>query len=836
VQLDRVTPPAGVRTLAPSKDHPAHPGKDQSEPAPLEFSNGLGGFDNDGREYVIRTAADAFTPAPWINVVSNPQFGFQVSAEGAGFTWSLNSRENQLTAWSNDPVCDPTGDAFYIRDADSGVLWCPTAAPIAESGTVYVARHAQGFSRFQSEAHDISLDLLMFVPLHDPLKISRLVIRNTGHHARRLSVTSYIEWVLGTSRTATAPFIVTEMDRATGAVFAHNTWTTVYSTRIAFADLGGRQTQWTTDRTEFLGRHGSLAAPAALIHDVPLAHREGAGLDPCSALQTTVEIAPGAQIELICLLGQADSRHEAQALIARYRSADLTAVLNEVVQHWDSVLGTIQIRTPDRAFDVALNRWMLYQTLACRVWARSGFYQASGAYGFRDQLQDTMALIAAAPQLTREQLLRAAGRQFVEGDVQHWWLPPTGQGVRTRISDDRAWLAYITAHYIDATGDAAVLDESVPFLEGQKLRPEEHDAYFLPSLANTTGSLFEHCARALDQSLTVGVHGLPLMGTGDWNDGMNRVGEKGKGESVWLGWLLYATLTRFAALAKTRGEPARAQSWSQHAAALLQSMETDGWDGQWYRRAYFDDGTPLGSASNDECQIDAIAQSWRLMAGIAPDERATRAMTAVQERLLKPDDALVLLFEPPFNDTALDPGYIKGYPPGIRENGGQYTHAATWTVIAFAILGDGKRAFDAFAMLNPINHATTAGQVQRYRVEPYVVAGDVYSMPPHVGRGGWTWYTGSAGWMYQAGIHWILGLRFEGTHLRIDPCIPAEWPGFEAALQWKSSRYEIHVENAGHVSRGVERLELDGAGLPASPPLVPLSDDGNTHHVRAVLG
>jgi len=630
---------------------------------------------------------------------------------------------------------------------------------------------------------------------------------------------------------------VTEIEPETGALLARNPWNTAFGSRVAFADLAGRQTNWTGDRREFLGRNGTLDNPAALATEAPpLSKRVGAGLDPCGVLQAPLGLDPDERVDIIFLLGEAATAAEAQSLIASYRGGDLDAVFREVVQHWDDVLGTVQVTTPDRSMDIMLNRWLLYQTLACRLWARSAFYQASGAYGFRDQLQDGMALTLSRPAMTREHLLRAAARQFVEGDVQHWWLPPFGQGVRTRISDDRIWLAYAVAHYIETTADLAVLDEPVPFLEGQALLPGEHDSYFQPIIADETGSLFEHCARALDQSLGIGEHGLPLIGTGDWNDGLNRVGELGKGESVWLGWFLHATLSAFAPLAETRQERARAAAWRSHAAALQTSLEREGWDGDWYRRGFFDDGTLLGSSASDECRIDSVAQSWSVISGAADPARATRAMAAVEDQLIRREARLALLFTPPFDRTPLDPGYIKGYPPGIRENGGQYTHAAAWSVIAFATLGDGDKAADLFSLINPINQSSTRASVHRYRAEPYVVAADIYSEPPHVGRGGWTWYTGSAGWIYRAGIESVLGLRLQGAFLLLDPCIPKHWPRFEIVFQYASARYEIVVENPHGVSRGITQAELDGQPLAQGPIRVPLDDDGTSHRVLAVLG
>jgi cyclic beta-1,2-glucan synthetase len=541
-------------------------------------------------------------------------------------------------------------------------------------------------------------------------------------------------------------------------------------------------------------------------------------------------------VEIVFFLGEAATAGDAQSLIARYRAADLDTVLREVVRYWDDVLDAVQVKTPDRSMDIMLNRWLIYQTLACRMWARAAFYQASGAYGFRDQLQDGMALAVSRPALTREHLLRAAGRQFVEGDVQHWWLPPSGQGVRTRVSDDRIWLAHAAAHYVGTSGDSAVLDELVPFLEGQQLQSGEHDAYFQPMVAEQKATLFEHCARGLDQSLAVGEHGLPLIGTGDWNDGMNRVGEQGKGESVWLGWFLHATLAAFAPLAETRDERARAAHWRAHAATLQNALEQNGWDGEWYRRGYFDDGTPLGSSTSAECRIDSIAQSWSVISGAADPARALRGMAAVDEQLINHDDRLALLFTPPFDRTPLDPGYIKGYPPGIRENGGQYNHAATWSVLAFAALGRGDRAAEVFSLLNPISRASTRADVQRYKVEPYAVAADVYSVAPHAGRGGWTWYTGTAGCLYRAGIEAILGLRLQGAFLLLDPCVPKAWPRFEITFKYRSARYEIAVENPQGVSRGVTYAALDGKPLPDGPARVPLVDDGEAHKVHMILG
>ena len=841
-QLDRIAGPlAALRALPPPLLAAPLAAPIAASPAtsalpPLEFFNGLGGFATDGREYVIILAPGLSTPAPWINIIANPGFGFQVSAEGSTYTWAVNSRENQLTPWSNDPVTERTGEAFYLRDEDSGALWSPTAQPIRNPRATYIARHGWGYSRFTHTAQGIESDLLQLVPLDAPVKISRLTLRNPGTRPRRIAVSAYVEWVLGAARDITLPFVITEIDGPTGALFARNPWSGEFGSHVAFLDMAGRQTDWTGDRHAFIGRNSTLAAPAALTGGMPLPGTTGAGLDPCGAMRRTIHLPPGGSAEILIFLGQSETTSAARDLVASCRTMDIDKALAAIAAHWDETLGAVRVTTPARAMDIMINGWLLYQTLACRVWARAGFYQASGAYGFRDQLQDGMALASVRPELTRAHLLRAAARQFAEGDVQHWWLPHTGQGVRTRISDDRAWLAVTVAHYITVSGDTAVLDESVPFIEGQRLQPDEHDVFFQPAISDLTASLFEHCARALDHSLVIGAHGLPLIGTGDWNDGMNRVGERGEGESVWLAWFLHSALLAFAPLAEARGDTGRAVSWRSHAEALRASIEDQAWDGNWYRRGYFDDGTPLGAAASAECQIDAIAQSWAVLSGAGQPARAARAMAEVAGRLIRPGDGVALLFAPPFDTTALDPGYIKGYPPGIRENGGQYTHAALWSVMAFAGLGDGDGAEALFALLNPINHARTRAEVLRYKVEPYVIAADVYARPPHVGRGGWTWYTGSAGWMQRAGVESILGVRRHGAMVTIEPCIPKAWPGFSVRLRQGATLYTITVENPRGTGRGVTTAETDGVAIDARPVQLPLADDGKPHAVRIVLG
>ncbi|MFN0086449.1 MAG: GH36-type glycosyl hydrolase domain-containing protein [Blastocatellia bacterium] len=801
--------------------------------ADLQFFNGLGGFAREGREYVTVLNEGQWTPAPWTNVIANDRdWGFQVTESGAGYTWSVNSRENRLTPWSNDAVSDPPGEVIYLRDEETGTVWTPTPLPMRESPT-YLIRHGQGYTSFEHTSHGIAQVLTMFVPLDAPVKISRLRLHNRTDRRRRLSVTTYNELVLGVIREKSAPFIVTERDHETGAIFARNSYNNEFANRVVFTAMNPPPASATGDRNAFLGRNGGTARPAALRR-AQLDERFGAGLDPCAALQSIIELAPGEFREIVILLGESANAGNARDLIAHHLEPPaVNEAFERVVNYWDETLSSIEVRTPDRAMDLMINRWLLYQTLACRVWARSAFYQSGGAYGFRDQLQDVMALVYAKPELARAQILRAAARQFREGDVQHWWHPPTGRGVRTRISDDLLWLPYVTDFYARVTGDIAILDEVVPFLEAPLLAEGEDDSYLQPQVSSDKGSLYEHCRRAIDRSLATGEHSLPLMGAGDWNDGMNRVGNGGKGESVWLGWFLSATLEGFVRFCDLRQDRERAAQYRAKMAELKIALE-NAWDGDWYRRGYFDDGAPLGSAESDACRIDSIAQSWGVISGVADKQRASHAMASVEQHLIRRGDGIVLLFTPPFDHSARDPGYIKGYVPGVRENGGQYTHGALWTLIAYAMLGDGDRAGELFALLNPINHSSTRAGLHRYRVEPYVVAGDVYAVPPHTGRGGWTWYTGSAAWMYRAGLESILGFQLNGDRLRMDPCIPRNWPEFEITCRRGAARYHIKVENPHRICRGIAALEMDGR--PQQPPEILLVDDGQSHSVRVILG
>jgi cellobiose phosphorylase len=802
-------------------------------PRELIFDNGLGGFTRDGHEYVITLQPGQMTPAPWVNVLANPDFGTVISESGAAYTWGENSHEFRLTPWSDDPVQDTTGEAIYIRDDQTGQFWSPTPLP-ARGATPYVIRHGFGYTVFEHTEFGITSELWVYVAMDAPVKFSVLKLRNGSGRSRRLSVTGYQEWVLGDLRHKSLLHVQTEVDLRTGALLARNYYNTEFPGRIVFLDVNDASRTLTGDRKEFIGRNGSLAQPAALKRQ-RLSGKVGAGLDPCGAVQVAFNLPEGEERETTFRLGVGRSAADVQILIRRFRRADASrAALEGVWAYWNRTLGTVNVDTPDPAVNVLANGWLLYQTLSCRLWGRTGFYQSGGAYGFRDQLQDVMALVHAEPALTREHLLRAAARQFREGDVQHWWHPPSGRGVRTHCSDDYLWLPYVTCRYVACLADTGVLDEKIPFLEARPVKPDEESYYDLPNGSEESATLYQHCVRAIERGLKFGEHGLPLMGCGDWNDGMNLVGKDGRGESVWLAFFLYDVLTQFAQLARSRNDLTFADRCVTQAQRLQTNIEQHAWDGQWYRRAYFDNGEPLGSLTNPECQIDSLPQSWSVISGAGEPERSRQAMNSVDQRLIRRQDGLIQLFDPPFDKSPLNPGYIKGYIPGVRENGGQYTHGAIWTAMAFALMGENDRAWELFSLLNPIHHGGTAKQIATYQVEPYVVAADVYAVAPHTGRGGWTWYSGSAGWMYRLLIETLLGVNRAGDQLRLTPRLPKSWTAYKIHYRYQQTVYHITLTRLVAGSATANQLLLDGNELVAKT--VPLVDDRREHFVELKVG
>ncbi len=803
----------------------------------LPYFNSLGGFTTDGKEYVIYLGPNTSTPAPWINVIANPHFGTILSEKGAGFTWFGNSQRNRLTDWSNDPVLDPHSEVIYIRDEDSGEVWNPTAGPI-RGRNAYRVSHGAGYSRFEHNSHSIEQLLTVFVPTDEgggePLKISKLKLRNDSKKTRHLSVTYYVEWTLGEQREMTQQHVVTEWEPKPGLILARNGFHPDFSERVSFTSITPAASSFTCDRTVFLGRNRGAENPAALER-VELSKRVGAGLDPCSALQTKLELSPGESMEVICVLGQGESGNQAKSLARKYR--DLLSVnqaFDETKSYWDNILDTVQVETPEMSINFLLNRWLLYQSLSCRIWGRSAFYQSGGAIGYRDQLQDVAAFLLADPAIARDQILLAASHQYLEGDVQHWWHPPTGAGIRSRISDDLLWLPYITAQYVRVTGDREILQEQIPFLNAPELEPGQHEVFLEPQVSWEEANLFEHCRRAVEKGLTKGPHGLPLIGTGDWNDGMNRVGVEGRGESVWLGWFLIQVLNDMEWLSNSLGKEELAVIYQQEAKALETRIEKAAWDGAWYIRGTFDDGSPLGSANNIEARIDSLPQSWSWISGAGDPVRKEQALESAWRQLVLKDEKLVLLFTPPFDVSHPSPGYIKGYPPGVRENGGQYTHAALWLALAFARQGDGNRAGEILRILNPIEHTREDIDVWRYTVEPYVIAADVYRLPGRIGQGGWSWYTGSAAWMYRVWIEEVLGLKKRGNRLILDPVIPDWWDGFKMQLRHKEAVYEIEVLNPDHVQRGIAWMELDGR--PMADDFIDLDPEPVKHSLRIQLG
>jgi cyclic beta-1,2-glucan synthetase len=796
----------------------------------LRLFNGIGGFTEDGREYVITLKNGRKTPAPWLNVIANgADFGFQISESGAGYTWAVNSRENRLTTWSNDFVSDLPSEVFYLRDEENGEIWSPLPVPI-ETKKTFVVKHGQGYSQFLHNSNGIKHDATFFVPLDASVKIVVLRIENNSAERRKLSLWHFSELILGVQREKSAPSVITAIDTNHQVLFAYNRYNNEFATRSAFLATNAKMDSYTCDRREFLGRNGSLEKPSALTR-TNLLNQCNPKLDPCFATQTLLELEPGETSVIIFLLGETENDDQAREIVRRFRSSEeCYRALNEVKAFWDKTLTRIEIKTPEESTNLLVNRWLLYQTLVCRVWARSAFYQSGGAFGFRDQLQDVMSLVHTNPEIVRHQILLAAERQFKEGDVQHWWHPPTGRGVRTRISDDLLWLPFVTAHYLKATGDTAILQEKLSFLEARELNAGEEDIYIVPAVSDEEADLFEHCRRAIERSLKFGKHKLPLMGSGDWNDGMNQVGLHGKGESVWLGWFLYAVLQEFAPICELVNDAEGAKKYRAQAEALRKNIEKNAWDGDWYRRAYFDNGTPLGSKENDECRIDAIAQSWSVISGAGDKTRAQIALDSVEKYLIKREKGIILLFTPPFDHGTLEPGYIKGYVPGVRENGGQYAHGALWTIIAYALADKPDLAAELFALINPINHARNFEEAQRYKNEPYIFTADIHNTKNNVGRGGWSWYTGSAAWAYRAVTEFMFGLQKRGSNLVIKPHFPRVWDNSELIYRFGETTYIIKY---GFSETPNFSLRFDGNELQNEE--IPLIDDGLQHIVEVKL-
>jgi len=799
----------------------------------LIFFNGLGGFTPDGREYVVSTAHGQVTPGPWVNVLANPYFGTVISESGLACTWNEDAHEFRLTPWYNDPVSDSSGEAFYLRDEESGHFWSPTPLP-SRGPEPYVSRHGFGYSVFEHTEGGIRSEMWVYVAMDSAVKFTVLKVRNESGRSRRLSATGYVEWVLGDLRPKSALHVITEVDPGSGALFARNPYNTEFPDRVAFFHVDDETQTLSGDRTEFLGRNGTIGSPAAMGRS-RLSGKVGAALDPCGGIQVAFELVDGEEREIVFILGAGQDANDARNLVHRFRgSAAARGALEEVWQYWNHTLGAVNVETPDQSLNVLANGWLLYQTLACRFWGRSGYYQPGGAFGFRDQLQDAMALIHAEPRLLREHLLRCAARQFPEGDVQHWWHPPSGRGVRTHCADDFLWLPLATCRYVLTTGDTGVLDEPIHFVKGRPINAEEDSYYDLPSRSEEKASLYDHCVRAILRGLRFGEHGLPLIGSGDWNDGMNMVGKDGKGESVWLAFFLYKVLMSFIEVAHLHGDLPFAERCGMEAGNLSRNIDQNGWDGEWYLRAFFDDGTPLGSSRNPECQIDSIAQSWSVLSGAGSPTRSRLAMEAVDKRLVRRDDALVQLLDPPFDKSDLNPGYIKGYVPGVRENGGQYTHGAIWVAMAFAALGDSQRAWELLALINPVNHGKSAEGIGTYKVEPYVVAADVYAVSPHTGRGGWTWYTGSAGWMYRLIVESLLGLKLEKDKLHVEPCLPGDWESFTVHYRYRETIYHINVKVLpGPAGAGGTNVSVDG--VMQEDAWINLKDDHVEHAIELAV-
>jgi cellobiose phosphorylase len=818
----------------------------------LMFYNGYGGFNHTGTEYVIRIGRNSddkmklsHTPAPWINVISNPQFGFITSESGSDFTWSRNSRENKLTPWSNDAVTDPPGEVIYIRDEDQQLFWSPTPGPVPGSH-FHEVRHGFGYSIWRSKTLNIEQEITKWVDKDDPIKIIRLRLVNTDLMPKTLSVFRYLDWVLGIFREDSTRYLTTAFDEENQTIFARNYFNNEFAGRVGFTGIFTNaemeSESYTADRAEFIGRNRNMKNPLALGYATDLEQRFGVGFEACAAIKATAKLDSGGSADFFFYMGETTNEEEARKIISKYRdSGTIRDSFEKVKKFWTNKLGRIKVQSPVPELNFMANGWLQYQNIACRMWARSGFYQASGAFGFRDQLQDAAAACYLDPDLSRSQILLHAGHQFLEGDVLHWWHPPTDRGIRSRISDDLLWLPYVTAFYINHTGDEDILDENIRFLKARQLQDDEHEAYLIPEVSSESATLYEHCCRAIDRSLTSGIHGLPLIGSGDWNDGMNNIGTGGKGESVWLGFFLYDILGKMIPVCKKRNDDARVEKYQAYRKNLKTHLNKEGWDGQWYRRAFYDDGTPIGSSENMECRIDGIAQAWSVISGVATPDKAKKALSSADELLVSETDGIIRLLTPAFDKTEQNPGYIKGYIPGVRENGGQYTHAALWLVKAFAEKGNRERAVQLIKMLLPVNHALEKADAEHYLVEPYAVAADIYGENPLTGVGGWTWYTGSAGWMYRVIIESVLGLNIQKNNmLQISPLIYKEWKRYSMAVRELDGKTEYYVEvlNPQKRSEGTLSATLDGKEIVVKKGTVKMmmERDGKSHKIKIIVG
>jgi cyclic beta-1,2-glucan synthetase len=799
------------------------------KPTNLQFENGLGGFTADGREYVIHLRPGEHTPTPWCNVLANDHFGTLVTENGGGFTWSVNSGENRLTPWSNDPVCDVPGEVLYLRDEETGAIWTPT--PFSAPDVACEVRHGLGCTRWRQGSHHIDQELQIFVPPDDPVKIIRLRLKNRLKRPRRVTATYYAEWLLGSMRSIAVSQVVTEYDSEHEIILARNPWNPDFAERVAFLAASQQPHSMTLDRHEFLGQEGNLRSPAGL-HRWGLSSDVSSRVDPCAAYQLHVDLAPEEERELVFVLGQGADRMDAIALALKWRRLEQAdAGFAAIEEYWQRTLDAVEVRTPDPAFDMIVNRWLLYQSISSRICARAGFYQAGGAIGFRDQLQDMLAVLHTQPERARAHILACAEHQFEEGDVMHWWHPPTDRGVRTRCSDDLLWLPYVTSCYVRATGDVDILRTEMPFLRAPPLAADEEDRYAMFESA-PGASLFDHCVRALEHGVTRGAHGLPLIGSGDWNDGMDRIGRQGRGESVWLAWFSIVTLESFAPVARRVSRDDLADTWLHRAAEIRIAAEASAWDGEWYRRAYDDDGQPWGSSENEECRIDSISQSWAALAG-AERHRVETALASAQRELLREEDRLVRLLTPPFDKSERDPGYIKAYPPGVRENGGQYTHAAAWLGFAFAHLGAGDEAYRIFDLLNPIKLSADPTRARRYRGEPYVLAADVADGGPHTGQAGWTWYTGSSAWVWRLGVEAIVGVRLDEGGISLSPCLPKHWKECEVTVRRPNGSLAIRIEDPDGIGAGAVELSVNGEPWTGNHLAFP--QDGSTTQVIATI-